>query len=108
MQTQSRMTAGFKGLAIWPRWVLAAAAALLALPSLLRADDYDRWYAVTMTGQQAGWMHTTQKTAGDLITTTSAMSFSLGRGNAAVTITMDGAFIETAAGKPVSLKSVTP
>ena len=33
-----------------------AVLSLLALCPAARADDYDRWYAIEMSGQRAGWM----------------------------------------------------
>jgi len=89
------------------RWLLTAAAVVLALPTLLLAGDYDRWYAVEMGGQRAGWMHSTQKTINDKITTGSTVTMTVGRGQASVTISMSGEFVETTDGKPVSLKTVT-
>lgn len=89
------------------RWVAAAMAVVLAAPSWLLAGDYERWYAIEMAGKRAGWMCTLQKTEGDRITTSNTMKFSLGRGQASVSISMDGTFVETADGKPVSLKTVT-
>src|SRR5690348_4038941 len=86
-----------------PRFLAAAIALLLALPACLRADDYDRWYAVEMAGGRAGWMHTAQKTDGDTITTTSETKLSFARSQASISVSMEGRFVETAAGKPISM-----
>jgi hypothetical protein len=84
--------------------LLASLSLLLGLPAF--GDDYDRWYAIEMAGGRAGWMHNTQKTEGDTVTTTTETKLSVGRSTSPITITMEGRFVETAAGKPVSLHSV--
>ncbi|MFN0133252.1 MAG: transglutaminase-like domain-containing protein [Phycisphaerales bacterium] len=81
--------------------------ALLASSSrLLAIDDFDRWYALELAGRRAGWMHGWQKTDGDRITTGTRMEIGIGRGPAAVRVKMESEFIETKAGKPLSMKSV--
>ncbi len=87
-------------------WLAAAAALLMAAPAWVRADDYDRWYTIDMAGGRAGWMHNAQKTEGDTITTTTEATFSLGRAQSPITVSIDGSFVETAAGKPVSMHTV--
>jgi transglutaminase-like putative cysteine protease len=75
----------------------------LLLPSLARADDYDRWYAVDLAGQRAGWMHASQYTAGDRITTRNEVAFELGRGQVQLSVSIKASFIESAAGKPIAM-----
>jgi hypothetical protein len=79
---------------------------LLFVARPANAQDKDRWYSVEMMGGKAGWMNTTQKQEGDRITTASSMKFSLARGQEGVSISIQTEFIETADGKPVSMKSV--
>lgn len=87
--------------------LLLALVALLAGPALLLAgQDYERWYTVELAGQPAGYMQAVRATEGDLITTSSRVVMSIGRGDVNVSITMEGQFIETVAGKPVSMLKV--
>src|SRR5437016_3405395 len=76
-----------------------AAALLVLLPSLARANDYDRWYAIEMAGQRAGWMHNQQTTSGDRITTSNELTFRFGRGKEGAGVSIRASFVETAAGK---------
>lgn len=86
--------------------VLVVAATLLA-PTLARAgDDYDRWYSVEMGGRHAGSMHSLQKTEGSTITTFTQMSLEIGRGRDTVSMSMEGEFIESTDGKPISMRKV--
>jgi transglutaminase-like putative cysteine protease len=80
--------------------------ALLILLSPLRAlaiDDYDRWYTLDFAGQRAGWMHSAQTTSADHISSLSDMKMEFKRGPIRVGIEVKTEFIETAAGKPVSM-----
>lgn len=87
--------------------LLAALLVLLASASLARAGDYDRWYTIDMGDKRAGWMHNSQVTQGELITTRNVIHFQLGRAEAAVSVGIEGEFVETAReGKPISMKSV--
>ena len=104
--------------------LLAPLLVLLTLfPAAARAD-HDRWYIVEMMGGRAGWMHSTQTTtppapeadadnadagaaaAPGAISSQSAVRFSLKRGDLKLEITMETAFVETAAGEPISMRSV--
>jgi len=93
-----------------PRPFLAALTTLLlALPALasgLALGDYDRWFVILLDGQRCGWSHEWQVTEGDRITTSSAMSMSIRRGPTEVKIDMEGEFIETDRGVPISSRSV--
>lgn len=84
---------------------LAYLGSLLVLVSQARAEDHDRWYVLRMQGQRAGWMHGSQKTDGDRITTTSRIQMKIRRGTQAVDIAIGTELIETREGKPVSGKS---
>ncbi len=79
---------------------------LALLPSAALADDYDRWYTVDMAGGRAGYCHAVQKTDGDKITTTNEIKFKISRAQVEVKLELDGEFVETKAGKPVSMKTV--
>src|ERR1051325_7290514 len=69
-------------------------------------EDKDAWFTVEMLGQRAGWMHTTTSTKGDRITTSSKMHMTIKRGEATISVSEETEFVETAAGKPVSMKGV--
>jgi hypothetical protein len=90
-----------RGLAMW----LMSAALVLAIASPAKADDHDLWYVVQMQGQRAGWMHTSEKSTGDTITTASEMNLKIKRGTQTVEIAISSEFVETKGGKPVSGKS---
>lgn len=79
---------------------------LIAFPWTAQAEDYDRWYTIEMSGGRAGWMHSVQTTSGDRITTRNELRFAIGRADLKVTIGMEGQFVETKDGKPVSMKTV--
>ncbi len=83
-------------------WALVLACTALRA---LAGDDYERWYAVELGKSRAGWMVQSQKTEGDLITTASRMEFSLSRDQTGAKITMEGSFVETKDGKPVSMST---
>jgi hypothetical protein len=87
-------------------WVIAAVVPALIPPACWGADDYERWYTLEMGGKRAGYMHAQQSTADGHITTSTKIVVQLGRGDAAVGISMEGTFVETADGKPVSMESV--
>jgi hypothetical protein len=86
-------------------WFLAAAL-LLLWPSLLGAQDYERWYAIEMAGQPAGYMHAARSTRDDQIISSSRVVMNVARGAVAISISMEGHFVETLAGKPVSMSKV--
>jgi transglutaminase-like putative cysteine protease len=68
--------------------------------------DSDRWYVVEMMGKRAGRMHAAETRSGETITTTTSVTFELKRGDVGIAVTMNGEFVETSDGKPVSMKSV--
>src|SRR6185369_15977627 len=80
-----------------------------ALNPAVRAADpgkgFDRWYILQMQGKRAGWVHETEAPVGDNIRSTTDIHVQVKRGSVAIGITIDSEFIETAAGKPVSMKS---
>lgn len=96
-------TAAVRTLVLWV--VMTVAVLAMPAPRALASDDYDRWYVVELDGKRAGWLNLVQLTEADRITTKSAMRFEAGRGNAAViAVTMEGEFVETVKGEPVSMR----
>jgi transglutaminase-like putative cysteine protease len=85
-------------------------AALLVLAATLRAgaaaDDHDLWYIIEMDGRRAGWMHLTQRTADGTVTTTSDTRITLKRGSMPMHIRVESRFVETAEGRPLSMRCV--
>src|ERR1041384_2511518 len=88
------------------RAALALLALLLAPALALAGDDYERWYTVEMSGKRCGYMHSVQKTDAGRITSSSEMVISMGRADSSVAMTMEGRFVETEAGKPLSMRMV--
>lgn len=87
-------------------WVVCVLACVLGLARAgFAGDDFERWFAVELGGNRVGWMYQGQKTVGDLITSTSKMEFGIGRDKTGAQMTMAGTFVETKAGKPVSMSS---
>lgn len=86
--------------------IAAVLVALVLLPLRALAGDYDRWYTVEMFGTRAGYMHSYQKTENGQITSASSMVIELRRASSSVSMTVEGVFVETEAGKPVSMRSV--
>ena len=87
-----------------PRWIVLSLLALVSLlGSPLRAQDYERWYVIEISGQRAGWAMLTQTTGDERITTRSKTHLSIKRGAAEVRMTTDAEFVETAEHKPVSI-----
>lgn len=66
--------------------------------------DFERWYAIEMFGQRAGWAMASQATAGDRITSVSKMRVEIRRGEVAIGVSIESEFVETVAGKPVSMR----
>lgn len=89
--------------------VLALCASLALLATRARAGDdafapKDRWYIVEMFGGRAGFAHMTSREVDGNIVSTTEMRFELGRGDAAIRMGMTSEFVETRAGKPVSMR----
>lgn len=86
------------------RTFVALIVAALALARPAAADDVERWYIIEMLGQRSGWAMTAQATEGDRITTTTEMRVEIRRGAVAIAVSIEGTFVETVAGKPVSFE----
>ncbi|GMV24821.1 MAG: hypothetical protein AMXMBFR58_08520 [Phycisphaerae bacterium] len=80
-------------------------ACLVAVSRAAAGEDYDRYYKVLMDNQAAGWMRLQRVSEGDTVTTTREMRFELARGEVKSTANMKTRFVETPAGKPVSMRS---
>jgi transglutaminase-like putative cysteine protease len=79
---------------------------LAATGSARAGDDYERWYTLQMMGKRAGYMQASQKTENGLITSVTKLVLGVGRGDAAIKVSIEGTFVETVDGKPVSMESV--
>lgn len=66
--------------------------------------DHDLWYVIEMAGQRTGWMHSTQRTEGDRIVSTTDMRLKIKRGPTTIEIRNSSEFVETREGEPVSMK----
>jgi len=78
-------------------------AVALTLTASVHAADTERWGVLMLNGKQAGWQVSTTREAPDTITSESKMSMSLGRGATALKVLMQSRFVETSAGKPISM-----
>lgn len=87
------------------RWMLTAVASV-AFTVASHAQTLTRWYAVELFGAKAGSLRQEQEHVGDTIVSRSNLAFELNRGAVKVSLTMSSEFVETAAGKPVSMRSV--
>ncbi len=86
--------------------VLCGARLALGVPWARHAaqdGDHERWYVIEMGGQRAGWAMSSQATEPDKVVTRSSIRFEIRRGEVGVAISMEGEFVETPAGKPVSM-----
>ncbi len=63
----------------------------------------ERWYAITVGGASAGWAREGRRAAGAGIESDSAMKLRVRRGGSELEIDLEGRFVETADGRPVSL-----
>lgn len=75
-----------------------------------RPGEIERWYTLLINGQKAGGSRTGErqegKDAAARIITTSDTTIGLGRADTPIKVRMESEFVETAAGKPVSMKTV--
>jgi hypothetical protein len=87
-------------------WRLLLGIAAILWSGVALADDYERWYRIELAGQHAGYMHSSRRTADERIISTSHTSFTIGRGAATVSISMESMFVERISGEPVSMTRV--
>ncbi len=80
----------------------AAAPRATARPESAAAPA-ERWYAITVDGAPAGWAREGRRTTDAGVETDSAMRLRVRRGGSALEIDLEGRFVETPAGRPVSL-----
>jgi len=67
---------------------------------------FDRWYVMSLQGQQMGWMHEHVRQHGDRITTSTQMNVALSRGVVSVSVQTASDFTETVDGTPIEAVSV--
>ena len=79
-------------------------AAILACASLTLTADVDEWYSMTLNGAPAGWSNVTETVEGDLRTTSSVESMTIGRGGVDVTVRASVEWKDTTGGQPISMK----
>lgn len=69
----------------------------------------ERWYILELAGSPAGHMSSITTTTGEgdarTITTDASLVLSIARAGAKINVTQESRFIETAAGKPISMRS---
>ncbi len=78
---------------------------VLLVPSRANAKDRELWFRMLMQDAPVGYVHTSERTADGLITTTSDSKLSIKRGAVAIEIEMSSEFVETLDGKPVSARA---
>ncbi|MEI7659058.1 MAG: transglutaminase-like domain-containing protein [Phycisphaerae bacterium] len=86
------------------RWMPAVASVVLTVAA--HAQTVTRWYSVELFGAKAGSLRQDEERTGDTVVSRSNLAFELNRGAVKVSLSMSSEFVETAAGKPVSMRSV--
>jgi hypothetical protein len=66
----------------------------------------DEWTTMEIGGSRIGWMNTRVEQAGDQFRTITVSDIKVERGDVTVAMRMEQTYVETADGKPVSVKSV--
>lgn len=89
------------------RTIFLAALLLALAPRAVAGETIeDRWYVVELVDQRTGWMHARVERGDDgNITTSTALSLKISRGQITIPIEMSGVFIETHDGEPISMTS---
>lgn len=90
----------------WVRCLWVASALLLTLAPAVGAVEAEHWYVIELAGQRAGWMVERQTTRDGLSTTQSESELRIHRGGTELVLNFSSQFVETTAGKPVSMRSV--
>lgn len=80
---------------------LAVAIGCVAMASPPADAPTELWYTVTLHGEHAGWMRSSERTEGDRITTEVEWRLSVSRAGVPFETRKQGRFVETAEGKPV-------
>jgi hypothetical protein len=90
-----------------PRVLPALVALVVFAVSAAAGGDSDRWYLLKMANTPCGGVHAVVTEADGKVTTTSAMTLAVRRGDVELLkIAVDTEFVETADGKPVRMRSV--
>jgi hypothetical protein len=85
---------------------------LLALVSTVCFADWssleDTWYSVTIDGKKSGWAHELVELDSETknVRTSKEQNMTLSRGGMEISIAVSTSFLETAGGKPISIKSL--
>lgn len=88
------------------RGVLCGSDPTLVPGARASAIDFDRWYSLELQSSHAGWAHWVQTTSADTISTKLTQHLEIKRAGQVVMVESESEFIETFAGKPVSLTIV--
>lgn len=85
-------------------WIVAAAVGLFGRAG---AAQEERWYVLEMMGSKAGWMRSveTERADGNIVSETE-MKMTIARGEVRISIRVATEFVETAEGRPVSMRAV--
>jgi transglutaminase-like putative cysteine protease len=86
-------------------WVLALVLMVLGVARAWAWDERERWYAIELAGQPAGWMASSQSREGDTIRTTTRMRLEIRRGQAAVVMETSSTTREREDGTPLDIES---
>jgi hypothetical protein len=86
--------------------VMACLVNVAALASPTLGQSLERWYMLEMSGQRAGWSHSTQTRENATITTDTNMLFNLKRGPTEIKVTMGTSVVETDKGEIVTMRSL--
>lgn len=99
---------GYDGLLRLSLLLTLAAAALSLAPRASggAAATEERWHVVEMWGQRAGWMRTRETVDNGRRTSETRMELQVGRGQIPLQIVMEGVFVETEDGMPLSMRSM--
>ena len=68
-------------------------------------QNRERWHSLLLMGKKSGYLHSTTTTSGDRITTVSDLQIKMKREAMKIEVGMTTEFVETLAGKPISMTS---
>ena len=80
--------------------------ASLLLARFAAAEPSDQWYVLLNGDDRLGYLHASTEEADDQITSRQTMKLAVGRAGAAVEISVESSFVETADGVPIEARSV--
>jgi len=88
-------------LALLPALSIAAAASARQAGRV----ETDRWYVLLMQGRRVGHMHESTRLEEGVLRSRMSMEMTIGRGDAEVSLTLSGEFVETPDHEPLSMRS---